>query len=129
MTNYKAYGKTYIGSSDIASLTISTCGLDEFNETNAKTWGLFNLNFGAFGDDGSYYAYVVNDAAEIGANYREVVRGRNWVRIYDDNGMTFYAHAREIVVYRAGEMGCIIQLLSDPEIIAEVSMGTLAERQ
>lgn len=116
MTKTITHEKTYIGSSDIASLTIRTCGLDEFNETNAKTWGLFSLNFGA---DGSYYAYVVDDAAEIGAHYREVVRGRNWVRIYDDNGMTFYAHAREIVVYRAGEMGCIIQLLGDPEIIAE----------
>lgn len=98
MKSYKDYPKMYLGSSDVASLTIRT------------PWDAVPL---WFGQDGTYSAYIVDEYAEIGAHYQRVFVGRDWVRIYDDTELTASFIGRLIKVYRAGEFGCIIQVIKE----------------
>ena len=100
--SYKEFEKVYIGDSDIASLILAGGGL----YTPIWTQTL------SFGEDASYYTYVVNGKdVEIGAHYREVAKFKSWLKIYDDYELVKTFKANKIVVYRAGEMGCIIQLI------------------
>lgn len=100
MKNYKEYEKRFIGSSDIAALILVGC-----DENGLKTSTL------DFGEDGSYMAYVVDEDAEIGAHYKKVADFKHWLKIYDDDELTYQVNAQEINIYRAGDFGCIIQTI------------------
>lgn len=94
MKTYKDFPSVWIGDSDIAALLLRPC---YGNPTELK-----------FGGDGSYRAYLVTEAASIGAHYTQVLTTNAWLWIYDDNERTFVIYAPEITVYRAGDRGCII---------------------
>lgn len=102
MTNYKDFEKIYIGYSDGAFLTLVG------GSQNSK--GVFPEIL-CFGMDSSYKAYLVfgNDV-EIGSHYSLECSFDNWLKIYDDEGLVTTLRAKKIKVYRAKEMGCIIQL-------------------
>ncbi len=102
MKNYKDFEKQYIGSSDIATLILVSCK----GEEGLKTEQLH------FGEDGSYNAYIVDADTEIGSNYRKVTTFNHWLKIYDDEELTYKVDAKEINIYRAGDFGCIIQILN-----------------
>ena len=102
--SYKEYSKRYIGISDYASLILVGCGEE----------GL-NLKELCFGEDNDYLAYVVDSEAEIGAHYKKIASFTHWLKIYDDDSLTAEFKANKIIVYRAGEMGCIIQLIKEGE--------------
>lgn len=103
---HKNYEKQFIGCSDIAALTLT--GMRPADEpgdgTGLKTFALH------FGGDGSYDAYVVDDAAEIGAHYALKATCAHWLRVYDDDELVREFEADIIRVYRAGDYGCVIQL-------------------
>ena len=99
MKSYKEYEKNYIGMSDIANLILA----------GSSDNGL-RLTALHFGMDNDYYAYIVDANAEIGEHYTKVAEFKSWLRIYDDSFLTQEFDANKISVYRAGEMGCIIQL-------------------
>lgn len=101
MRTYKDFEKRPIGDSDIASLTVRYPSKAEV------------LNFGS---DGTYNAYIVTEQAEIGDHYDLVSEGTHWIMIFNDFDKTFSAHADEIKIYRAGEFGCIIQLIGNVRI-------------
>lgn len=101
MKNYKEYEKRFIGASDIAALILVGC-----DENGLKTSTL------DFGEDGSYMAYVVDEDAELGAHYKKVADFKHWLKIYDDDELTYRVNAQEINIYRAGDFGCIIQTIS-----------------
>ena len=100
--SYKDFPLQQLGCSDIASLTFRTPMYS------------FPVNFGK---DGSYSAYMIEGDAEIGAHYELVkeVGNAGWLKVYDDEGLTFKSDIHNacytLRVYRAGEMGCIIQFL------------------
>ena len=98
MRDYHDYIKIGIGGSDIASVIMVGCG-----EEGLITKPLH------FGMDGGYTAYYVDEEAEIGEHYTLVEEFESWLKIYDDDGLVFRADAEKIKVFRAGEMGCIIQ--------------------
>lgn len=96
--SYKEFSKEYIGSSDVASLTLRSpmeaCVL-------------------SFGRDGSYSAYICEgDDVEIGAHYTRQFSGAYWLKIFDDSEKTYDHYGdgefKAFDVYTAGEMGCII---------------------
>ena len=93
MKDYHNYPIIYIGSNDIASLTLRS-------PMEAKV-----LNFGI---DADYNAYIVDENAKIGSHYHLEYECETWLKVYDDDNCmkTFYGDI--IKVYRAGEMGCII---------------------
>ena len=95
MKNYKDCEQVFIGSSDIASLTLRS------------PMEVTTLNFGK---DGDYQAYVVDREAKIGDHYSKVYECEDWLKIYDDNELVREFKSDTIEVYRAGEMGCIIRL-------------------
>lgn len=99
--SYKDFEKEYIGSSDIASLILA----------GHSRWGL-KLHDLHFGIDDSYQAYIVNGECEIGEHYRFEAEFYTWLNIYDDDELVKEFRADIIRVYRAGEHGCIIQLLN-----------------
>lgn len=99
--SYKHYEKKYIGESDVASLILAGC----IKENGLKTQPLH------FAGDGYYYAYIVDEDALIGDHYKKVASFSYWLRIYDDIEKTFEANADTINIYRAGDFGCIVQLI------------------
>lgn len=100
MKNYKDFNKQYIGFSDIASLV-----LVGFGENDVETQLLH------FGRDGAYDAYVVDGETEIGAHYELVASFSSWTRVYDDSSLCLNLSGEKINFFRAGEMGCIIQVI------------------
>ena len=70
-----------------------------------------------FGRDASYDAYIIRQTKDekiaIGEHYSRVATFSSWITIYDDDGKTFHEYGDEINIYRAGEMGCIIQIISE----------------
>lgn len=102
MKSYRDYDKDYIGSSDVAAVTmIGPCDC----ELVARVI--------KFGGDGDYNAYIVDEKAKIGEHYEEVARFNIWAKVVDDSAIQREFHADEIVVYRAGLYGCIIQLIGE----------------
>ena len=104
MKTYKDFEKQFIGCSDIASLILA-------GYVEGKGMNLKELHFG---QDASYSAYIVegNDV-EIGSHYNKVAEFNSWMKIYDDEELTKSFHADRIIVYRAMEMGCVIQLIHE----------------
>lgn len=102
--NYKEYKKIYIGMSDVATLIFVGCG----NPDPDKEMQAVLVSFGG---DGIYYAYLVDENAEIGEHYHQVASFEHWLTIYDDSGKTFNQYAKKIIVYRAGSSGTIIQVI------------------
>lgn len=100
MKSYKDFKEDYIGSSDIAALIAVGCG-----KRGIKSEIIH------FFEDASYDAYIVNGEAEISSHYIEVATFNHWLKIYDDNELVKEFKADTIKVYRAGDFGCIIQLL------------------
>lgn len=104
---YKDYEKKHIGCSDIACLILVGCRASE----GVKAEKLL------FGEDGSYSAYVVeqteHEDVKIESHYTKVATFNHWLKIYDDDGKTFACRGKEINIYRAGEFGCIIQILKE----------------
>ena len=100
---YKEFEKKYIGGSDIAALI-----LVGYKDKNGVVTELLK-----FGSDGDYNAYMVPEKdVEIGKHYDLIAEFDGWLKIYDDDALTFKVVADKILVYRAGEMGCIIQYFS-----------------
>lgn len=109
--NYKEYPKMFIGESDNASLTV------RFPDQARMLH---------FGEMGPAHAYVVDENAEIGDHYKLIHAGRYCVKIFDDNGLTFEACADSILIYRAGNGGCVIQLIN-PTSVNREELGTVDE--
>ena len=103
MKSYREYERVYIGSSDIATLTV--VALREDGEPLAQT-----LDFDI---DSNYFAYLVDGEAKIGDHYKLVQCCKFWMKVFDDQELTLDLHSPTIKVYRAGECGCIIQTLED----------------
>ena len=98
MKNYKEFEKKVIGDSDIATLTVRSA------------LNLYNLSFG---QDGLYSAYIVDETCIIPEHYKLVIECDYWLKIYDDEKLTFYDKGKKFKVYRAGEFGCIIQKINN----------------
>jgi hypothetical protein len=64
-----------------------------------------------FGEDGVYGAYIIDENTEIGSHYSKVATFNDWLKIYDDDELTYKVYAEEINIYRAGDFGCIIQVI------------------
>lgn len=101
MKTYKNFEKQYIGSSDIASLILA--GYQE-----GKGFVTIPLHFG---QDGSYSAYIIEGKAEIGSHYEKQIEFDSWLKVYDDEELVKKFKGKKIIVYRAAEMGCIIQII------------------
>jgi hypothetical protein len=109
---YKKY-KLYIGSSDVACLTLTGLKQDGVSATVLP-----------FNGDGDYHAWVVADLDLIPSYYMlkecysfkhiyltgEEESVKAWLNIYDDDGLVVELEAKEIRVYRAGEFGCLIYI-------------------
>lgn len=110
MKNYKDFAKKYIGASDIASLTVRS----------GSTVAALD-----FGQDNEYQAYIVEGDTAIPDHYHLVLDLEHWINIYDDRELAFSASADHIRVYRAGEMGCIIQLDGNADVKKFVTVDEL----
>ena len=98
MKTHYNYATQSIGGSDIASLILR---------------GPMCLKKMDFGGDGEYRSYIVDEFCEIPESYGLQFSCTDWIKIYDDNGLSFTAKAKKINVFRRGDYGCIIQLISE----------------
>lgn len=103
MRDHHEYNKISIGSSDVAALIL--VGF------SSKEKGL-KSSILKFGEDNSYRAYIVDGECEIPTHYILEAEFNSWMKIYDDEGLTYDTNADIIRVYRAGGMGVIIQLIN-----------------
>ena len=121
MKDHHAYAKEYIGSSDIAGVTVMAYGKDGIA-----------YHFLHFGGDGDYTAYIVDADCIIPETYKLVfsVDGHRskfynpdgsvksigeptgWIKTFDDERAVFDRRfGNGCKIYQRGEYGCIIQLL------------------
>lgn len=98
--DYHNFTRQYLGSSDIASLVMIGC----------KAAGAV-AEMLHFGEDGNYYAYIVDQKIEIPSHYKLVTSFESWLKIYDDDELIYKCSASRIDIYRAGDFGCIINIL------------------
>lgn len=99
---YKDFEMIPIGGSDIACLIMAGCHQEEGFTTDVLH----------FGGDGSYWAYLVDEEdVVIGAHYDKVGVYHHWMKLYDDTGRVFFEYGKEFRIYRAGDYGCIIQMI------------------
>lgn len=103
MKSHYDYEKQFIGSSDIAALVL--VGFQNGNGLQAKVLD--------FGEDASYYAYIVDKECEIPDHYEKRVEFAEYMIVYDDDEKVATFKANKIIVYRAGDRGCIIQLFNE----------------
>jgi hypothetical protein len=103
MKSYKEFDVCLLGGSDYASLVLVGCDKE----------GKLASQILSFGEDGCYRAYLVEGEAEIGSHYSLEAEFTHWMRVYDDDSMAEKFNAKQIKVFRAGEFGCIIQLLNE----------------
>lgn len=101
MKNYKSYPTLSLGCSDIARVILSTHD---------------QLSYLHLGGDGSYKAYLVDEEAEIGAHYRLAFEATSWLKIFDDTDLVAKIYAERIKIYRAGECGCIVQVIGREDV-------------
>lgn len=99
-TNYKAYDTTYIGSSDVAALTLTGCTDD----------GLI-AEVLQFDQKGSYRAYIVPADTIIGEHYTLKYTFNSWLKIYDDSGLSAQFTGSTINIYRDDSEECIVQVV------------------
>jgi hypothetical protein len=102
--HYKEYPKMYIGESETCRLAVRYA--HSTKELRFKTSGVFQ-------------AYVVDENADIAEHYKLIHSGTHWVRIYDDTSLSFSAAADSILIYRAGDQGCVIQLINPTSVNGE----------
>lgn len=116
MKDHHTYEMAYLGESDVSALTVTTFGADGLTSHILR-----------FGMDGEYKAYIVDAECEIPAHYENVLHiepyqvtffdgtlgaPSGWVRVYDDEALTYKADFHNgLNIYRAGDLGCIVQLL------------------
>ena len=108
MKNHHTYPRAYIGESDIATLIMAGMR-PESERSEGDDW--LKTQPLHFGGDGVYNAYIVDEDCEIAPYYSMVATFEHWISIYDDSTLTLHAYASEIRVFRAREMGTIIQLI------------------
>lgn len=101
MRSYKEYPKKCLGGSDYAALTMAG-----YKEDIGLTSAILH-----FGEDGIYDAYFVDENAEIGSHYELIATFNYWIKIYDDYSLTTSLSGSIMNIYRAGDYGCIIQVI------------------
>lgn len=59
-------------------------------------------------------AYIVTrEEVKIGSHYQKVATFNDYLKIYDDAGLSYKVEAKEINIYRSGMYGCIIQTIGE----------------
>lgn len=104
MRDHHTYDRKYIGGSDIAHLIAVGMNPEEHTCTPIKTVPI------AFGEDGTYTAYIVDGECGIPTHYTPVACFAEWLTIYDDDGIAYKCQGKQITIYRAAQRGCIIQI-------------------
>lgn len=74
-----------------------------------------------FTADGPYTARVAVDDENLPFE-QPVLTGSRWLRIYDDNELTFLAQADQIRVYADGDSSCLVQLDGHAHVEKTVTM-------
>lgn len=110
MKSYKDFNKKNIGISDIAQLVFRGCKVNE-----GASVDLMN-----FCEDSVYFAYIVNEKnVSIGKHYTLWNSYRSWLKVYDDDGLSFDSEIyldengntfNQFDIYRAGNFGIIIHM-------------------
>ena len=93
----------FLGGSDVAALTL--VGYKPDIGLSAEVL--------KFGSDGEYYAYIVpGEDIEIGSHYKLITTFSSWLKVYDDDSLMYRCDGDLIRIYRAGDFGCIIQIIN-----------------
>lgn len=96
---YKSYF-THLGASDIAALTL-------IGPANGRlTSHVLNM-----GLDEHYRAWIVDETIQVPSHYNFECEFKSYMWVFDDDEKTQEFQSEKIKVYRAGEMGILIQLI------------------
>ena len=98
LKDHHCYKKTCIGMSDYSTLLV-------YGPCDDDKAGVIH-----FGEDGTYTAYLVGEHCLIPDHYHLVYECRHWIKIYDDDGLTYEDSGNYVFkIFRAENFGCIIQ--------------------
>lgn len=92
----------YIGFSDYGSLILA-------GHVNTQGFTIRELKFGC---DGEFWGYEIDQTYDVSDQYDLVAEFNDWMKIYDDSKLVKHYKGRKIKVYRTGDFGALIQILS-----------------
>lgn len=120
MRDYKE-NDAFIGSSDIGAVICVG-----YQKDSGLTAQILN-----FCDDGRYTAHITENFKpdEIPEHYQKRLSFNGWLRIYDDDGIAYQTKGQQIDIYRAGERGCLINVVSDDVVMAKSGVGMSFEQK
>jgi len=96
----KKYTRKCIGESQFGALILCGCkkaGMDVEQLT--------------FPDKGRYTAIIVDELAVIGSQYQMVTEFNNWLKIYDDEGLSLFLSGKKIIIYKEPRGECLIKVV------------------
>jgi hypothetical protein len=97
------YKMEFIGQSDISALVM----VGFRNDKGIVPEMLY------FGCEGRYSAFICDGEVRIANHFKLVAEYNSWLNIYDDKTLVKSLIGGCIKVYRAGESGCIIQIMRE----------------
>lgn len=100
-TDYKENTIYFFGSSDIAALIVY-----------GKQGKEFKAHVLEMGKDGNYKAYKITEEYAIPDHYKLDIEFDDIAIFYDDEGIFSKISAEKIKIYRAGQMGLLIQTIN-----------------
>lgn len=87
-----------LGCTDIGAILFA--GLDENNHLQAA--------YVSVGGDGEFTGLLTTNKAEIPPSYDRIFTSRYWLKVYNDNSLTFSKYATTIEVYQHTSLNIII---------------------
>lgn len=87
-----------LGCTDIGAILFT--GLNENNHLHAA--------YVSAGGDGEFTGLLTTNKAEIPPNCDRIFTSRYWLKVYDDNSLTFSKYATTIEVYQHTSLNIII---------------------
>lgn len=100
--DYEKYRRESIGSSDDAFLIAA-------GEKVSETDVYIVSNPILFSAGGKYYAYMVDGSVKLPPYFQKVFECDSWLRIYDNNGVSYSDIGGHYEIFRAKDAGCIIR--------------------
>lgn len=65
-----------------------------------------------FSNKGRYHAAIVDANESISSQYEQIAEFYNWLKVYDDEGISLFLRGEKIIIYKNPVDSCIIKVVA-----------------